>query len=95
MKTWREIKYRWVNFGPSLPGELEPTKEGAVMIWCSPVEEMESNLFLRHIRALLFGYGPGWTFRDALVDWGAPKFMILALLFSCSMLLYALRGIFY
>lgn len=38
----------------------------------------EPNLMLRKCRNLL-GYGLGWTFRDAFVDWIVPKLIMLAL----------------
>lgn len=40
--------------------------------------DSEPNLLLRRLRERL-GYGVGWTFADALVDWLVPKLIVLAL----------------
>lgn len=41
-------------------------------------EDAESNLFLRKCREKL-GYGHGWTFLGALVEWLVPKLVVIAL----------------
>ena len=41
-------------------------------------EDAESNLFLRKCREKL-GYGLGWTFWGALVEWLVPKLILIAL----------------
>jgi hypothetical protein len=47
----------------------------------SPYEydDAEPNLFLRKLREKL-GYGVGWTFWGALVEWILPKLILLALI---------------
>jgi len=62
------LKYRWEFESDPLPGELITTTKGVRLIaWTIP-KDREKNLILRKLRALLFGYGQGWTFLEALVS---------------------------
>lgn len=65
----KRIKFRWDNFGPPIPGD---TNETIIVN-----KEHEKNIFLRHLRGLI-GYGCGWTFRSAFIEWIKP-FAIIAI----------------
>jgi len=68
MKIVDRLCYRWKYECDPLPGESEPTREGVrVIVWTMP-NDREKSLFLRKLRALLFGYGQGWTFFEALIN---------------------------
>jgi hypothetical protein len=68
MNIIENIKYRWRNGCPPLPGQFEPIDypEGSirVKIILSDGKDREKFMFLRRIRGLL-GYGEGWTLLEA------------------------------
>lgn len=80
MKPLQRVRYGWEHCRQPLPGEIEPTKSGAVIIWMSPIEEAENSLILRRLRGVL-GYGGAWTFWGALLDcllpWGGVVLVLL------------------
>jgi len=67
MRLVDRIKYRWTNYADPLPGELEPWNGMRIVRMIGPPDS-EKSLLLRRLRALLFGYGPGWTFKEAFME---------------------------
>lgn len=93
-RFFRRIKYRWVHCYDALPGELEPIKWGdrrirALRIF-PPGEDVEKYRILRRLRAVLLGYGPPWTFREALWDWALPGLGVGLGLIVCAVCVIAL-----
>ena len=84
-----EIKFRWQNCRPSLPGELEPTEYGATIVFMTKPDETEPHLLLKRFRGLM-GYGRAWTFRAALWDWTGP-ILIVVLYFSFLAFLFWIK----
>lgn len=72
MTTLERIRYRWVHC------EDNPNTPWATVVFMTEVEERERIVLLRRLRAVLFGYGPGWTFKDAAID--ALAFPVLTLI---------------
>ena len=56
------LKYRWKHECDPFPGE------GTSVIAYSLPPDQEPILILRKLRALLFGYGQGWTFWEAFLS---------------------------
>lgn len=82
-----QIKYRWANGYPALPGELEPIEKFGVIFTVVSLcdSDRESNLLTRKFRGLL-GYGPGWTFKEVLIRKSTDILLYLALVSACSLL---------
>jgi hypothetical protein len=56
------LKYRWEYCCNPLPGETHGT---IIPVWRYDAEPI---ILLRRLRALLFGYGHGWTFIGAMAN---------------------------
>jgi len=56
------LNYRWNYFCDPLHGEGT-----TIIMWSEPTDK-EPVILLRRLRALLFGYGPGWNFGEAMVN---------------------------
>ena len=68
MKLIAILKYRWkYDYSPP-SGELWPTENGTRVIAYTLPEERETCVPLRKLRAVVLGYGPAWTFAEALKD---------------------------
>lgn len=76
MKVIERLRFRWNNDRDPLPGEIEPTGDGAVIVWMSETVDAELSPRLRKLRGLVTGYGGGWTFGDALWNWLWPKLLV-------------------
>lgn len=80
MNLLNRMRFRWDNSRDPLPGELAPTEAGAVIVYMTEPEDVENILLFRRLRAVITGYGPGWTFAEALLDWGFPKLWLAVFL---------------
>ena len=93
MKLPEHIRFRWNNNRDPLPGEVEPTESGTVIVWMSEVADVEPSLLLRKLRGLITGYGEGWTFAAALWTWLWPKLLVTfytaAIIVVCYLVLKA------
>lgn len=65
---YKRLQYRWKYCADPLPGEIAPMGNVKILYYSEP-EEQEKHVFLRRLRALLFGYGQAWTFWEAFKDW--------------------------
>lgn len=92
MNIIEHVKFRWRNNRAPLPGEVEPTKYGAVIIWMSKDEEAEPSFTLRKLRGLITGYGEGWAFRAALWDWLWPELLFIFYIIFLIFLFLVKRG---
>lgn len=79
MRLLDRLRFRWINNRDPLPGEVEPTERGAVIVWMSKVPDAEPSPFLRKLRGLVTGYGEGWTFTAAMWDLLWPWLLIIGL----------------
>ena len=72
MTLLQSIRYRWQNCCKPLPGEVDPYYQDGQQVFVTMIStcaEHERFILLRRLRAVLFGYGPGWTFCAAAWDW--------------------------
>jgi hypothetical protein len=68
MKLINRLKYRWNYCSDPLPGEYSnPIPGVTVLVWTEEPDK-EKVILLRKLRALLFGYGQGWTFFGAFFN---------------------------
>jgi hypothetical protein len=70
MRLVDRLKYRWQYCSDPLPGEYcnpLPNEDISILMWTEPLDS-EKIIFLRRLRALLFGYGQGWSFFGALLN---------------------------
>ena len=70
MRLIDRLNYRWNYCCDPLPGEYSSPllrENTRVVLWTQQLD-VEKIMFLRRLRALLFGYGEGWTFLDALIS---------------------------
>lgn len=78
---WWHIRYRWEMRQAPFP------ETPGVQVVFSASEERERHEVLQRLRGLL-GYGPGWTFREALCDWLCEKALLFLLALLILIMLY-------
>lgn len=73
MRAWIErMQFRWQECRDPFDCEIDVRAYPTVILYTLP-DDIEPVAVLRRLRALLFGYGPAWTFWQAGGEWLLEK----------------------
>ena len=66
LKIKNTLRYRWVFESDPLPGVLDDCSPSVILM--TTPEDEERVLWKRKFRAVVLGYGQGWTLKDAILN---------------------------
>ena len=65
---FERLKFRWNYFCDPPKNLLQSNLFPQVILEWSDGDDREPVLWKRRVRAVLFGYGEGWSLREAIID---------------------------